>query len=73
MVLIVEQTAATSEKEIVKSESLYKQGQKYFLGDGVEQNYQKALEYFEKAANEDSVVAQNDLAGMYFKGIIQKK
>lgn len=31
------------------------------------------MEYFEKAANQGSVIAQNDLAGMYFKGIGTEK
>lgn len=66
-------TVSQKEKNIVQSDSLYKEGQKYFLGDGVEQNYKKALEYFEKAANQGSVIAQNDLAGMYFKGIGTEK
>jgi protein involved in sex pheromone biosynthesis len=38
-------TVSQKEKNIVQSDSLYKEGQKYFLGDGVEQNYKKALKF----------------------------
>ncbi len=56
-----------------ETNQLYEQGGKYFLGKGVPKDYQKAFSYFQMAAEKGSPIAQNDLAGMYFKGIgIQK-
>lgn len=52
-----------------ESSKLYEEGSKYFLG----KDYQKAFSYFQMAAQKGLPIAQNDLAGMYFKGIgIQK-
>ncbi|WP_139141383.1 tetratricopeptide repeat protein, partial [Acinetobacter baumannii] len=48
---------------------LYEEGQKYFLGKDVKQNYQKALELFQKASDQGLAEAQNDLGGMYFEGL----
>lgn len=43
-------------------------GERYLLGHGVPQNNQKAFTYFEKAANEGDVFAQNEVAYMYAAG-----
>ena len=55
--------------EQVKSESFYNEGEKYFLGKGVSQDYKKAFFYFEKAAISGSAIAQNDIASMLAKGL----
>ncbi|ENJ4724607.1 sel1 repeat family protein, partial [Acinetobacter baumannii] len=52
-----------------ESSKLYEQGSKYFLGKNVPQDYQKAFSYFQMAAEQGLPIAQNDLAGMYSKGI----
>lgn len=43
-------------------------GVRYLLGRGVEQNSQKAFAYFNKAALEGDVFAQNEVAYMYAAG-----
>ena len=40
----------------------------YDCGDGVEQNYQKAVEYYQKAAEQDYPQAQNNLGLLYEHG-----
>ncbi len=53
---------------------IYEQGGKYFLGKEVPKDYSKAFSYFKKAAEKGLPIAQNDLAGLYLKGIgTQKK
>ncbi len=43
-------------------------GERYLLGYGVPQDNQKAFVYFNKAANEGDVFAQNELAYLYASG-----
>lgn len=43
-------------------------GMNYLLGRGVPQNNAKAFAYFSKAADEDDVFAQNEVAYMYAAG-----
>lgn len=50
-------------------ESLYNLGEKYYKGDGVEQNYYEALKIFTELDEKyDNALAQIRLAGMYSKG-----
>ena len=58
----------TAESIIVSqnAEEIYQNGEKYYLGKGVSQNYQKAFQLIEQAANMGLADAQNDLASMYF-------
>lgn len=44
-------------------------GVNYLLGRGVRQNNRKAFAYFRKAADEDDVFAQNEVAYMYAAGV----
>lgn len=43
-------------------------GERYLLGRGVSQDYQKAFVYFSKAAEEGDVFAQNELGYLYAAG-----
>lgn len=43
-------------------------GVRYLLGRGVEQNNEKAFNYFSQAANSGDVMAQNEIAYMYAAG-----
>ena len=43
-------------------------GSCYYLGTGVEQDYAKAVYWFEKAAEQGIAKAQNKLGGFYIKG-----
>jgi TPR repeat protein len=40
----------------------------YFLGEGIEQNYSKAMEWYLLAAAQGSKEAQNSVGYMYFEG-----
>ena len=40
----------------------------YFLGEGVEQDFSKAMEWYLRAAKQGSKEAQNSLGFMYFEG-----
>ena len=50
------------------AETLFMQGQKYYSGDGVEQNYDTALSLFRKAAEKGHAKAQYFYGSMYFYG-----
>ena len=50
------------------SEAQYKLGECYFNGDGIEQDYKKAVEWYEKSANQGYAKAQNNLGFCYGKG-----
>ncbi len=50
------------------AEALYQQGLKFANGDGVARDYLKAVEYYEKAANQGHGAAQFDLGLMYWQG-----
>src|SRR5678816_3112633 len=45
----------------------------YFYGRGMQQDYNKAKEYYELAANNDFPLAQNMLGRIYLKGKNVKK
>ena len=47
----------------------YQLGSMYYAGYGRPRDYNKALEYFEKAGDKGNVEARYNLAGMYYKGI----
>jgi TPR repeat protein len=49
--------------------AMYNLGLMYVDGDGVEQDYEKAAEWLEKAAKGDLAPAQYDLAALYKEGI----
>ena len=40
----------------------------YFLGEGMEQDFSKAMEWYLRAAKQGSKEAQNSLGFMYFEG-----
>ena len=40
----------------------------YYFGEGVKQDYAKALEWFQKAAEQGYATAQNNLGSMYYNG-----
>ena len=40
----------------------------YSRGEGVQQNHEKALKWYTKAANQKNVLAQTGLAWMYYHG-----
>lgn len=49
-------------------QAMYELGNCYFEGLGVEENVQKAFEYYKKAAEEGHAHAANNLADMYLNG-----
>ena len=49
--------------------SLYERGRAYFYGDGVEQDYEKALLAFEHAAKTDDFDAITAIGIMYIVGV----
>ena len=49
-------------------EAINRIGVAYYLGEGVEQNYEKAFRWFTEAANQGHTFAQNNLASMYYEG-----
>src|SRR5579862_1822906 len=51
-----------------KRESATQLGVRYLLGRGVQQDDQKAFQYFKQAASEDDPFAENELAYMYAAG-----
>ena len=48
--------------------AMYTQGQRYFFGMGVAQDYAKAREWYEKAAANGSTDAMIDLGALYYHG-----
>ena len=50
------------------AETLFMQGQKFYSGDGAEQNYDMALSLFRKAAEKGHAKAQYFYGSMYFYG-----
>ena len=46
----------------------YKLGVMYEFGEGVEKDYKKAFELYEKAANQGHSIAQNNLGLFYYHG-----
>ena len=50
------------------ADAQYELGRMYGKGEGVEQDYTKAAEWFEKAAEQGHAEAQYNLGGLYFKG-----
>ena len=54
----------------MKSEikEIFKLGLKYYLGESIEQNYEKAFELFKKAASEGDIEAKYYLACCYEYG-----
>ena len=55
--------------QTITAQQLYEQGGRYYLGKGVKQNYTKALELYQQAANRGLAVAQSDLGTMYYNGL----
>ena len=49
-------------------ECYYLQGENYFTGDGVEQDYAQALEWYQKSADAGNAEAMNRLGDCYFHG-----
>lgn len=54
--------------EVTDAEDLFELGVKYYSGEGVRQNYEKAAEYFLKAAEQGKPLAQAFLGEMYLNG-----
>ncbi len=52
-----------------RAEAQHTLAQLYFNGNGVEQSYEKALEWFSKAAEQGHTDSQNSLGMMYANGI----
>ena len=52
-------------------QALFNLGMLYFLGDGVEQDEQKAFSCFERSANENETRAQVFLGILYENGIVR--
>lgn len=50
------------------SNAAYKTGMHYMLGRGVEQNYGKALTWFERAADQGNPYAESQIAYLYAAG-----
>jgi uncharacterized protein len=53
----------------VADSSLYERGKAYFYGEGVEQNYSKALLAFEQATKNNDLDAMTALGVMYIEGV----
>lgn len=50
------------------SEAQYRLGECYYYGNGIEQDYKKAVEWYEKSAEQGYAKAQNNLGFCYGKG-----
>ena len=57
-----------SSEEVTDAEELFVRGLGYYSGNGVRQNYDKAIEYFLKAAEQGLPEAQASLGEMYREG-----
>ena len=55
------------------AETLYNIGLRYYNGDGVAQDYAKAIEWFRQAAEQGYAAAQNKLGECYYTGTEVKK
>src|SRR5580658_5943804 len=55
------------------AEAEFALGKAYYGGNGVPQDYGKALDLYQKAANQGHAKAQNNLATMYRNGLGVKK
>ena len=72
--LTVSATAASSFEEVKalaeKGDSFYQGylGDYYSKGNGVRQDYSKALEWYQKSADQGFALAQYNLARMYYEG-----
>ena len=55
------------------AETLYNIGRRYYNGDGVAQDYAKAIEWFRQAAEQGYAAAQNKLGECYYTGTEVKK
>ena len=53
---------------VISAESQYRLGCKYYFGEGAEQNYNKAIKWFRKAADKGHAEAQNTFGVCYAKG-----
>jgi TPR repeat protein len=49
-------------------EAQYNVGLRYFTGNGVEQNFVNAAEFYQMAATQGFPLAQSNLARMYYEG-----
>lgn len=70
---LFEQSVSATEKDpeagrMTKNYVMYSLAMRYLYGDGIAQNYQKALEWFTKAANNGDLHSQSNLGLMYHKG-----
>ena len=61
--------AKTKDELDAEAEEAYNTGSAYFHGEGVAQDYEKAVEFLEKAANLENMYAQCDLAICYLYGL----
>ena len=60
--------ATTQVPEQDSPETLYELGNKYYYGNEVEQDYEQALDYYRKAAEQGYAPAQNALGYMFEHG-----
>lgn len=51
------------------AEQQYQMGGRYFRGDGVEQDYQKAMQWYSKAAEQNHLKAQSNIGALYYHGL----
>jgi TPR repeat protein len=56
------------EAEQGDAEAQFSLGVMYFIGDGVEQSYEEAAKWYEKAADQGVRKAQSSLGTMYYAG-----
>ncbi len=60
--------AAKAAKQKAYADSCYQIGQNYYLGNGIAQDYKKAVEWYNKSAAAGNTDGQNDLGYMYQLG-----
>ncbi|MFN3209537.1 MAG: GYF domain-containing protein [Roseovarius sp.] len=57
------------EAELTEAARLNNMGVAYYRGEGVEQSYEKAVEYYEKALALGSTIAADNLSSIYWYGV----
>ena len=63
-----DQTVTPLGQQVELTENYAKMGDSYFNGDGVDQNYEKAVEFYSKAAKQNDAYAIMMLGKCYFYG-----
>ena len=60
---------ATAPAATEHAENFFKEGEKYYYGNGVTQDYTQAVYWYRKAAEQGHAIAQNNLGNMYENGL----